>query len=155
MVWIEGNHDLGLSEVFSQLFGIRVHHEYSWLQNGKQHIALHGHQFDRFVYENPGLSRILSAISLLIEKIDTSSKVVTRTIHRLVHTFQKITPKVALGASRMAQERNAHIVFCGHTHEALHIPFENVDYYNTGSWVSSPSTYVGINSDGIRLLTHH
>ena len=49
VVWVEGNHDHGLSNVMSHLVGVRVYQEYTWQFNGKKHLAIHGHQFDQFV----------------------------------------------------------------------------------------------------------
>src|SRR3954463_15571306 len=49
VVWVEGNHDYGLSELMSHLVGINVYQEYEWDYCGMRHLAIHGHQFDRFV----------------------------------------------------------------------------------------------------------
>src|ERR1700741_3774477 len=58
VVWVEGNHDHGLSTVMSHLVGIRVFREYAWDFEGHRHLAIHGHQFDRFVCNNLLLSRM-------------------------------------------------------------------------------------------------
>src|SRR5450755_2172845 len=52
VVWVEGNHDHGLTEVMSHLVGIPVYQEYSWAYAGKRHLAIHGHQFDSFAVAN-------------------------------------------------------------------------------------------------------
>src|SRR5580692_9686681 len=49
VVWVEGNHDHGLTDVMSHLVGVKVYQEYCWQYAGLQHLAIHGHQFDRFV----------------------------------------------------------------------------------------------------------
>src|ERR1700678_3965336 len=46
VVWVEGNHDHGLTEIMSHLVGVRVYQEYRWEYHGKRHLAVHGHQFD-------------------------------------------------------------------------------------------------------------
>src|ERR1700748_3272570 len=48
VVWVEGNHDHGLTEVMSHLVGIPVYQEYAWTYADKRHLAIHGHQFDGF-----------------------------------------------------------------------------------------------------------
>src|SRR5690242_21837362 len=35
VVWVEGNHDQGLSEVMSHLVGVKVHQEYQWSFRGR------------------------------------------------------------------------------------------------------------------------
>ena len=52
VVWVEGNHDHGLTAVMSHLVGVRVYQEYVWEFAGQRHLAVHGHQFDRFVVNN-------------------------------------------------------------------------------------------------------
>src|SRR5438874_13071831 len=34
VIWVEGNHDQGLTDVMSHLVGIEVYQEYSWEYNG-------------------------------------------------------------------------------------------------------------------------
>src|SRR5215475_1028555 len=59
IIWVEGNHDRGLSELMAQLVGVRVYEEYQWEFGGRRYMAVHGHQFDRFVVDNKLLSSIL------------------------------------------------------------------------------------------------
>src|SRR5262245_16697450 len=56
VVWVEGNHDHGLSDVMSHLVGIPVYQQYSWEYRGVRHLAIHGHQFDGFQINNHRLS---------------------------------------------------------------------------------------------------
>src|ERR1700719_2358103 len=48
VIWVEGNHDQGLTDIMSHLVGVRVYQEYIWEYAGMRHIAIHGHQFDGF-----------------------------------------------------------------------------------------------------------
>src|ERR1700757_91163 len=64
VVWVEGNHDHGLARVMSHLVGIRVYQQYQWEFAGKRHLAIHGHQFDRFAVNNVILSKLGSRIYL-------------------------------------------------------------------------------------------
>src|SRR5437899_11446463 len=49
VVWVEGNHDWGLTEVMSHLVGVRVYREYARDCAGLKHLAWHALQSDRFV----------------------------------------------------------------------------------------------------------
>ena len=42
VVWVEGNHDHGLTNIMSHLVGVRVYQRYAWQYDGLQHIAIHG-----------------------------------------------------------------------------------------------------------------
>src|ERR1043166_7461775 len=48
VVWVEGNHDQGLTDIMSHLVGVKVYEEYGWYYHGLKHVAIHGHQFDSF-----------------------------------------------------------------------------------------------------------
>src|SRR6202043_3448460 len=44
VVWVEGNHDQRLTEIMSDLVGVRVRQEYQWDYQGLRRIAVHGPQ---------------------------------------------------------------------------------------------------------------
>src|SRR5215468_8398959 len=58
VVWVEGNHDHGLTEVMSHLVGVPVYQEYAWTYAGIRHVAIHGHQFDSFAIRNFKVTRL-------------------------------------------------------------------------------------------------
>jgi UDP-2,3-diacylglucosamine pyrophosphatase LpxH len=124
------------------------------VQDGKGHLAFHGHQFDSFVSNNEALSDFFSRLFLIVEKLDTKGKFFSRPINKTVHYFQGNTAKVAEGAERLGRIFNVQVVFCGHTHEAFHVAFDRLDYYNIGSWVNSPSTYITIKGGGVNIQAH-
>src|SRR5437879_12210361 len=47
VVWVEGNHDHGLTDVMSHLVSIRVQQEYGWGDSGLRHPAIPGYAVDR------------------------------------------------------------------------------------------------------------
>ena len=55
VVWIEGNHDEGISYIFSSLIGATVYNEYMWEFAGKKCLAIHGDQFDQFYRDHSSL----------------------------------------------------------------------------------------------------
>ena len=70
VVWVEGNHDRGLSQVMSHLVGVKVYEEYEWEFDGRRHLAIHGHQFDRFAVNNLLLSSLGTFLHLQLQKLD-------------------------------------------------------------------------------------
>src|SRR5215813_15051888 len=74
VVWVEGNHDHGLTEVMSHLVGVPVYQEYAWDYAGKRHLAIHGHQFDSFICNNVLLSKFGQLIFLWLQKVDSKNK---------------------------------------------------------------------------------
>ena len=151
VVWVEGNHDHGLTNIMSHLVGVRVYRQYTWQYDGLRHIAIHGHQFDGFQVSNLKLSKVGTSLYLLLQKLDFKSKPITRLIDRLNTSWLRMSSKVSSGALEYARRRNADRVFCGHTHEAIHVEEGGIHYYNTGGWVDSRLTYVTIDEEGVRI----
>ena len=151
VVWVEGNHDQGLSEVMSHLVGIEVFQEYSWEFCGRRHLAIHGHQFDRFVVNNLPLSKFLTLVYLQVQKWDFGSRRMARFFDHLDTAWLRLSSKVASGALVHAHTRGADRVFCGHTHEATQLKRNGVEYFNTGSWTQAAATYVTIDEQGVKI----
>ncbi len=111
VVWVEGNHDKGLTTVMSHLVGIRVYQRYAWEYGGIRHLAVHGHQFDRFAIDNALFSAVGSHLYLYLQKIDSSSKRFSRYLDRLNSSWLRLSPKVASGAIDYARELGAQRLF--------------------------------------------
>jgi UDP-2,3-diacylglucosamine pyrophosphatase LpxH len=155
VIWVEGNHDHGLSEVMSHLVGIPVYREYFWQSTNARNVAIHGHQFDNFVIKNHMLMNgIASSVYLLIQKLSSKGIVVARLLDRLNTCWQRLTPKVADGALAYARSRGATRIFCGHTHEALTAVQNGISYYNAGSWTHNRCTYVAATGQEVLINEH-
>src|ERR1700723_3672908 len=108
VVWVEGNHDHGLTDIMSHLVGVQVYQEYRWEYHGKRHIAVHGHQFDGFVVSNVHVSYLIGTLLYLqLQKWDSKNKTLTRFLDRLGTNWQRLSPKVADGALGYARHRHA------------------------------------------------
>jgi len=155
VVWVEGNHDHGLTEIMSHLVGIRAYREYRWEYQGMRHVAVHGHQFDSFVVNNVRFNYLFGTLLYLqLQKWDSKSKWLTRFLDRLNTRWLRMSPKVAAGALAHARQHKAARIFCGHTHAALHWSEQGIDYYNSGSWVDSHPTYITVGERGVEIHEH-
>jgi UDP-2,3-diacylglucosamine pyrophosphatase LpxH len=151
VVWVEGNHDHGLSDIMSHLVGIRVYQEYGWQYDGRRHIAIHGPQFDGVQVNSIRLSKLAPSLYLRLHKIDFKSKPIVRLIDRLNTRWLRMSMKVSAGALQHARQNRADRIFWGHTHEAIHVADNGIDYYNAGGWVDSRLTYLTVNEQGVRI----
>lgn len=149
VVWVEGNHDHGLAALMSHLVGVPVYQRYVWEYEGKRHLAIHGHQFDRFVSRNLLISRVGEQIYYQIQKIDSQTKWFSRSLDRMNTRWLRLSDKVAQGAIAYARQGYCERVFCGHTHAALALTCDGIDYYNTGSWVDARATYITVGEQGV------
>ncbi|HEV2469687.1 MAG TPA: UDP-2,3-diacylglucosamine diphosphatase [Candidatus Sulfotelmatobacter sp.] len=151
IVWVEGNHDHGLTNIMSHLVGVRVYQEYTWVYRGRRHIAIHGHQFDGFQVNRVRLSQWGTSLYLQLQKLDLKTKPIARMIDRLNTRWLRMSEKVASGALAYARHHKIERIFCGHTHEALHVERDGIDYYNSGGWVDSRLTYLTIDELGVQI----
>ncbi|HTR65597.1 MAG TPA: UDP-2,3-diacylglucosamine diphosphatase [Terriglobales bacterium] len=151
VVWVEGNHDQGLSNIMSHLVGVKVYQEYVWEFQGRRHLAIHGHQFDRFAVNNLLVSNIGSFLHLQLQKLDAKGKRFSRYVDLLNTRWLRLSTKVTDGAIAEARARHAERVFCGHTHVALYREREGIEYYNSGSWTDSRPTYITVGTEGVRI----
>jgi UDP-2,3-diacylglucosamine pyrophosphatase LpxH len=151
VVWVEGNHDHGLTDIMSHLVGVRVFQDYSWEYQGLRHVAIHGHQFDGFQVNRIRLSQLGTSLYLLLQKLDFKRKPVTRLIDRLNTRWLRMSPKVSSGALAYAHHHGADRIFCGHTHEAIQVEKDGIHYYNSGGWVDSRLTYLTIDEQGVQI----
>src|SRR5580704_15086578 len=140
VVWVEGNHDHGLTDIMSHLVGVRVYQHYTWQYAGLRHIAIHGHQFDGFQVSNVKLSTLGTSLYLQLQKLDFKSKPIVRLIDRLNTRWLRMSPKVSTGALQYARQ-----------HEAVHVEEEGIHYYNSGGWVDSRLTYLTIDEQGVQI----
>ena len=151
VVWVEGNHDRGLTNIMSHLVGVRVYQEYAWNYRGLRHIAIHGHQFDGFKVNRLRLSAWGTSLFLQLQKLDLKGNPIARLIDRLNTRWLRMSAKVASGALAFARQNGVDRIFCGHTHEAIHADRDGVHYYNSGGWVDSRLTYLTIDDQGVQI----
>jgi len=152
VVWVEGNHDFGLSNVMSHLVGVPVYQRYVWNYEGKRHLAVHGHQFDNFVNRNPFLVRIGEFfLHDVIPVIDRPSKPIVRFLDHCTTKWGRMSPRIMNGAFAYAKAGGIDRVFCGHTHVAMSVERDGIHYYNTGSWVDERATYVTVGAEGVEI----
>ena len=152
VVWVEGNHDHGLTDIMSHLVGVKVFQEYAWEYHGLRHIAIHGHQFDRFVVNNVRFNYLFGTLAYLwLQKLDLKGNPLARMLDRLNTRWLRMSAKVASGALDHARERDAHRIFCGHTHAAIEQEKHGIHYYNSGSWIDARPTYITVSEEGVEI----
>jgi UDP-2,3-diacylglucosamine pyrophosphatase LpxH len=151
VVWVEGNHDHGLTNIMSHLVGVRVYQHYAWEYGGLRHIAIHGHQFDGFQVNRVRLSQWGTSLYLRLQKIDLKGKPIARLIDRVNTRWLRLSPKVTSGALAYAAQHGADRIFCGHTHQAIQVDRDGLHYYNSGGWVDSRLTYLTIDEQGVEI----
>src|SRR6202790_3247673 len=151
VVWVEGNHDHGLTDIMSHLVGVRVYQDYAWQYGGLRHIAIHGHQFDGFQVSNVRLSKLGTSLYLKLQKLDFKSKPIVRLIDRMNTRWLRMSSKVSAGALQYARQHDAGRIFWGHTNQRSQVEQDGIHYYNAGGWVDSRMTYLTVDEQGVQI----
>ncbi len=153
VVWVVGNHDGGVSEILSHLLGVPVREEYIFDVGGLRHLAIHGHQFDKWITHHVTITAIASAVYLWIQKLDPKQSV-SRWVKRRSKKWLRLSDKVGHDATHYARRKYADVavVHCGHTHQPIVTAYDGVQYVNSGCWTDKPSQYVTIMHDGTVAL---
>ncbi len=152
IIRIGGNHDPSGVDFINQVLGLETLDEYRWEMGGKMFCVKHGHQFDRFIFRNPLLSKVISTIFLYLQRIDTRKRHLTRMIDRFHNRWFRLTETVANEAAAFARQEGIDIIICGHTHEGTHREFEKdgriIEYWNSGDWTGHQCSFITIERSG-------
>ena len=152
--WVAGNHDKDLAKIFAVFTGAKVYSVYKWRYGRKKFLAIHGHQFDNFLTDNPLLSLIAPQIYNFIQLVDFSDKRISRYIKRQSKLWMRNSEKVAARAFLYARFRRVDYIFCGHTHKAMQERRGRIHYFNSGCWTEIPSTYITIDGKKIEICKY-
>jgi UDP-2,3-diacylglucosamine pyrophosphatase LpxH len=148
VIWVVGNHDGGVADILSHLLGVPVHDEYAWTLGEKVFVAIHGHQFDKWITEHQMVTAVATKVYSGIQKIDPRRRV-SRWVKRTSKKFLRLGDKIGADAVAYAKSRYAaNVVFCGHTHQPMSRMIGDVLYVNSGAWTDVPSTYITIDHAG-------
>src|SRR5258706_351004 len=74
VVWVEGNHDAGLTNVMSHLVGVKVYEEYVWDYGGKKNPAGDRRQVYPLFVKKSCLSHVGTFLHLVLQKLDLKGK---------------------------------------------------------------------------------
>lgn len=149
--WVWGNHDNGVAEMFGTLLNAQISEVYTWQFKQEKYLAIHGHQFDRFLVDNALLSRLATSAYDHIQRIDFKDKRISHYVKRKSKGWLRLSEKVAHGAMKFGKKHGASRVFCGHTHKAMQKINGSVKYYNSGCWTDIPCTYITIDEEDIKI----
>jgi UDP-2,3-diacylglucosamine pyrophosphatase LpxH len=150
VIWLHGNHDAA-ANILSRLLGITVRDKYIWHSAGKKFLAIHGHQFDRFLHDNIIISHVAFFLYDWLKRFNPNGYFVGL-IKKRSQTWKRNSAEVAKGALRLGRFLAVDYVFCGHTHIINTVENYGIKYYNTGSWVEKPSAFITVAGDEVRLI---
>jgi UDP-2,3-diacylglucosamine pyrophosphatase LpxH len=150
VVWIEGNHDEGISRLFSALMDLTVHQEFSFEYGGVRYLATHGDQFDEFYRRHRFISDLAWALYVFLQGFPWARgfcRFLKLQTKRLIRALDAVRE----GALLHAKAKGAHVILCGHTHFAEISHSGDTTYANSGSWTETPSHLLTIGEKGLEI----
>lgn len=154
VIWIRGNHD-GYSDLLTQLMGIKVFNEYSFLWNDKNIIVMHGDIFDTFTARYKLIADIADYFYRFSIYMDPVKMRFGRWLKRNTKVFIRNTQMVRSRAVAYARHKKADVIICGHTHHAEDTTVDGIRYLNSGSWTDSPAHFIGLSEDQIQVVPYY
>lgn len=150
VVWVIGNHD-GRADILSRLLGVTVRNDYQWKVGRKKFLAIHGHQYDRFISDKPVVGNLAGNVFYFLKRFEGKNEAITRWISKHNRSWLRMSDEVAFGAIKYAKSKGADHIFCGHTHLARTLEIGGIKYYNSGCWVELPSHLITIKGSKVEL----
>ncbi len=153
VIWIRGNHD-GYSDLLTQLLGIKIFDEYIFEWNNKKILVMHGDVFDVFTSKYPLISEITDIIYKLSIFLDPTNMRLSKWLKKNSKAFLRNISIVRQRAVKYAKKRNTDIVICGHTHYPEKAIINGIQYFNSGSWTTNPSHFIGFTENKVELVEY-
>lgn len=160
VIWVAGNHDLALIDLMSHLVGVKVYEEFEWEVANKSFLAMHGHQFDKWIVNYPTLCKLPAWIYEGIQQLDGPNQRFSRFVKEKSKKWLRINDEVAQGLIDYARKQGKSYdgLFAGHTHfaDAIEYPELNTFYYNSGCWTGKQNpNFITVGLDGNVLLKEY
>jgi UDP-2,3-diacylglucosamine pyrophosphatase LpxH len=148
VIWVKGNHDTdGPADAIAHLIGATFYPKYYKFTSGNKSIlCLHGDIFDEFIHKYKIITWIADQIYSFIQYIDRSFYL-AKLVKRQSKTYLYCTSNIEKKALLYAKKRKCDVVCCGHSHH----PVSTERYYNSGSWVELPCTYLAVMNGTVSL----
>ncbi|GMQ94907.1 MAG: UDP-2,3-diacylglucosamine diphosphatase [Patescibacteria group bacterium] len=157
IIWVRGNHDHPLVvKMMSCLLGAKIEKKaHTWEINGVRYLAIHGHQFDKFLINNRRLNDMVSYMYLMLQKMDRKQGRLSGMVRRCFHwSWQRASEEIAQGSVEYALKKGKDYVFSGHSHHGMEKTIDGIHYCNIGCWadIDIPCHFGTISKEGVVTL---
>ena len=163
IIYIRGNHDSDLEDVYGYKFGnIKFMDEYIYNHEDKKMLIFHGDKIDVTV-KYKFLSQIGSIgydLALRLNTLYNEYRMRTGKPYYSISKWIKKNVKNAISfvndfeinACEYAKSKKCDSVICGHIHIPVIKKIDGIDYYNSGDWVENFSCLVLTSENEWKLI---
>lgn len=151
VIYVRGNHDDSSGAILSSLTGMEISDSYQTTIRGVSFHFEHGHLYDEFIINNPGLTAIADTVYSTLQWIDPTHNL-ARWAKEKSKAFLRCKDKIKNGVAATGKVKNADWSVAGHTHFAEFD--EKLGYINLGCFTEKPCTYLTVNKHGEPRLNY-
>ena len=146
IIYLTGNHELGLNETLSELLGFTAAKHYEFEINNKKFYVIHGDVFDSVISEFWLLTEIATGIYYWIQRLGGEKQVIARIIKKKSKNFIKCCERMKVRAENFARHNGFDYILVGHSH----MPFLSKDspYVNSGCFTEVECSYLTVDFNG-------
>jgi len=103
-----------------------------------------------FLKNHKFISDLATIVYQNLQRLDPKNQTAPRLLKKYTKIYLRESELIAEGAVKYGRKKGVDMVFCGHTHNAMHKYFSKhrIDYYNTGCWTEATPTYITIDKHG-------
>ena len=163
IIYIRGNHDSDLEDVYGYKFGnIKFMDEYIYNHDDKKMLIFHGDKIDVTV-KYKFLSQIGSIgydLALRLNTLYNEYRMrtgkpyysISKWIKKNVKNAISFVNNFEINACEYAKSKKCDSVICGHIHIPVIKKIDGIDYYNSGDWVENFSCLVLTSENEWKLI---
>lgn len=148
IVWVRGNHDARIEIDSGDSIIFRTDYELE-----KRLYINHGHKFERIrLFTKPFAILFYIWYQVHILFLGGQDVHVAYYAKKFPRLYRVMTQHIARQAVSFARAHGYPVITCGHTHFAEDINIDGIRYINTGAWTESPSFFLEVFEDKIRMV---
>lgn len=151
VVWLRGNSDRK-GYIQKYLPGVNFKDEFELEWNHRRILILHGHIFDRKISPKSVRERLVRMVMKPFPFLKEKRAKMVKSIRNEKQRYEKDTLKVREGAVKLARERDADIVICGHSHQTEYSIIGGIRYINPGAWIDEQNYFIGFCDENLDFL---
>ena len=140
VIWILGNHD---KELVLEQTG-QIQFVPRW-ELDRRLLVAHGDGFDELMPRHPLFKAVVRLAHRLRIWLGAPDVHVACYAKKWGFFYRALNEQVAGKALRLASAGGFQAVTCGHTHAAMALEQDGVQYFNTGAWTEEPHYFLEVN----------
>ena len=149
LVWVFGNHDLGLAMDDTG----EIEFVDSW-EVDRRLLVVHGDHLDDVMPRHGLFKWVFKRFHRLLVALGARKVHVAEYAKKWAFLYRVLNDHMARNGLRVARKLDFAAIACGHTHAAMDVERDGRRYLNTGAWTEKPLHYLTVDAESIQLRVY-